>query len=65
MMWLPLSWIIEHWVGAFHAVVRTLGIVAAHFLWPESRFVAIPAVIVAVYLVSIIVLAKRDRAAKR
>ena len=65
MMWLPVSWIIDHWVGTFHAVVRTLGIVAAYFLWPESRFVTIPAVIVAVYLVSIIALVKRSRAVRR
>jgi hypothetical protein len=24
LMWLPLSWIIDHWVGIFHAIVRTL-----------------------------------------
>ena len=23
LMWLPLSWVIQHWVGVFHAVTRT------------------------------------------
>ncbi len=59
LMWMPLSWIIQHWVGYFHAIVRTLGIVAAWYLFPEHRFVVIPAIIVAVYLVSIIALELR------
>jgi hypothetical protein len=64
MMWLPLSWIIEHWVGVFHAVTRTVLIVAAWYLFPGERFVAIPAVIVAIYLVSIAVLVQRRTALK-
>lgn len=27
LMWLPLSWIIQHWVGTFHAVARTVPLV--------------------------------------
>jgi hypothetical protein len=28
MMWVPLSWMIKHWVGLFHAIVRTVLVVA-------------------------------------
>ena len=59
LMWLPFSGLIQHWVGLFHGVVRTVGIVAVWYLLPEARFVAVPAVIVAVYLATIAVLARR------
>jgi hypothetical protein len=59
LMWMPLSALIQHWVGYFHTIARTVGIVAVWYLFPDMRFVAIPAVIVAVYLVSIFVLEKR------
>lgn len=59
LMWIPLSWILQHWVGLFHAVARTLLIVAAWLLLPDLRFVAIPALIVLVYLISILALATR------
>lgn len=61
LMWLPLSWTIQHWVGIFHAVSRTLGIVIAWYVFPQHRFVAIPVVIVAIYLVTIFILEKRWR----
>ena len=32
LMWLPLSWIIDHWVGIFHALVRTITILALWYL---------------------------------
>ncbi len=59
LMWLPFSAMAGHWVGLFHTITRTLFLVAAWYLFPEHRFVALPAVIVAVYLVSIIALARR------
>ena len=59
LMWIPFSWIIQHWVGLFHGVARTLLIVAAWYLFPQHRFVVIPAIIVAIYLVTITVLARR------
>ena len=59
LMWLPFSGLIRHWVGLFHGVVRTVGIVAVWYLLPDARFVAVPAVVVAVYLVTIVVLARR------
>lgn len=58
-MWLPFSWIIQHWIGTFHAVTRTLLIVAAWYYFPEHRFVAIPLVILVIYAVSIVVLERR------
>jgi hypothetical protein len=62
LMWLPLSWIIQHWVGIFHAVARTLLVTAAWYLAPHQRFVVIPAVIVGLYGVTIIILEQRWRA---
>ena len=62
LMWMPFSWIIRHWVGYFHAVTRTLGLVVAWYLWPDHRFVVLPAIIVAVYAVTLVVLARRKRA---
>ncbi len=61
LMWVPFSWMIKHWVGLFHGITRTILVVAAWYLFPEHRFVAIPAVIVAIYLVSIYALATRPR----
>lgn len=63
LMWLPMSWIIEHWVGVFHAVARTALVTAAWFLYPTQRFTVIPAVVVAVYAVTLVVLDRRWRAA--
>ena len=59
LMWLPFSAMAGHWVGYFHAIARTLLLVAAWYLFPGYRFVALPAVIVAVYIVSMIALARR------
>ncbi|MBT3136782.1 hypothetical protein KL866_17110 [Alteromonas sp. ALT199] len=59
LMWMPLSWAIEHWVGYFHTLARTFGIVVAWYLFPEARVEAISAVIVAVYIVSLITLERR------
>lgn len=59
LMWVPLSWILQHWVGLFHAISRTVLVTAAWFLFPDHRFVVIPAAIVVVYLISIFALATR------
>ena len=61
LMWVPFSWIIQHWVGLFHGISRTVLVVAAWYLFPRHRFVVIPAVIVAIYLVSIYALLTRKR----
>ena len=60
-MWLPFSWIIQHWIGVAHTVGRTLLIVAAWFIWPTQRLTVIPALIVAVYLFTMLVLEGRWR----
>ena len=59
LMWVPFSWMIQHWIGIFHAVTRTVLIVVAWYLFPKQRFVVIPAIIVVIYLISIYVLATR------
>lgn len=59
LMWIPLSWILQHWVGLFHAIARSILVTLAWFLFPGHRFILIPVVIVAVYVVSIIALAAR------
>jgi ethanolamine transporter EutH len=59
LMWVPFSGLIRHWVGLFHGVTRTIGIVAVWHLLPEARFVAVPVVIVATYLATIFVLVRR------
>ena len=59
MMWIPMTWIIQHWVGVGHAVARTLLVVALWYLLPEERFVAIPFAIVGLYVVTIAILVRR------
>lgn len=65
LMWIPFSWIIQHWVGIFHTVTRTVLVTAAWYLAPHHRFVVIPAVIVGIYLVTIVILEQRWRAVRR
>jgi hypothetical protein len=64
-MWLPIAWLIGHWIGYVHAGIRTLTLVAAWYLFPEHRFVVIPLVIIAIYAVTIVVLEHRWRALTR
>jgi hypothetical protein len=61
LMWLPFSWIIGHWIGTFHALARTALVTASWYLFPNFRFIAVPAVIVAIYAVTIVVLEARWR----
>lgn len=62
LMWLPLSWTLQHWIGIFHGVSRTVLVLAAWYAFPDHRFVVIPAIIVAIYAVTIFVLERRWRA---
>ena len=62
LMWVPLSGMIQHWVGLFHGISRTVLVLAAWYLFPDARFVVIPAVIVGIYLITIYVLNKRFNA---
>lgn len=61
LMWLTLSGIIQHWVGYFHSIARTTLVMTAWFAFPNHRFTIIPAIIVAIYLVTIYALAIRQR----
>jgi len=61
IMWLPFSWIIQHWVGLFHGVVRTGLVVALWYLLPDHRFVAIPFAIVLMYVATLIILNNRPK----
>jgi hypothetical protein len=61
LMWLPFGWMIQHWVGTFHAVTRTVFCLVAWYAFPSQRFVVIPAVIVVIYLVTIAALVRRKR----
>ena len=65
LMWLPLSWILQHWIGIFHGVARTALVLGAWYAFPERRFVVIPLVIVGLYLVTIVVLEQRWRGLRR
>jgi hypothetical protein len=65
LMWISHSWIIQHWVGIFHTVARTILVTAAWYIAPRHRFVVIPAIIVVVYGVTIVILERRWRAIRR
>lgn len=64
LMWLPLSWIIDHWIGIFHSLVRTISVLTLWYLFPEERFVFIPLAIVVIYVISIIILSNRYKKEK-
>lgn len=61
LMWLPFSWIIKHWVGIFHAIVRTVSVLILWYILPELRFVVIPFAIVLIYVATIIILKNRKK----
>lgn len=61
LMWLPFSWIINHWVGIFHSLIRTFLVLLLWYGLPEHRFVAIPFGIVIIYIVTIIILKNRKK----
>lgn len=58
-MWLPFSWIVKHWVGLFHAIVRTVVVLILWYLLPDLRFVAIPFAIAGIYIFTLIILNRR------
>lgn len=61
LMWIPLSWIIRHWVGLFHTISRTILVLILWYLLPEYRFISIPFAIVFIYIITMIVLNNRPR----
>ncbi|WP_394201963.1 DUF7010 family protein [Shewanella waksmanii] len=64
LMWLPISWSLEHNVGIIHTVLRTVLIVIAWYVFPEQRFIVIPFVIVFVYAISLYQLLSRYQQVK-
>jgi hypothetical protein len=62
LMWLPLSWIIKHWVGIFHTLIRTITVLTLWYILPEHRFIAIPFAIVLIYIITLIILKNRKKA---
>ena len=65
LMWLPFSWIINHWVGIFHATFRTTIVLLLWYLLPEHRFIAIPFAIVLIYIITIVILKSRRHKEKK
>lgn len=61
LMWLPISWIIQHWIGLVHGVARTIAVLLVWHLFPDHRFLAVPTVIVLLYVFAISVLENRWR----
>lgn len=61
IMWLPFSWIIKHWIGIFHSVVRTVVVLLLWYAFPEHRFVTIPFAIVLIYIVTLLILKNRKK----
>ncbi|MFY8352390.1 DUF7010 family protein [Pseudoalteromonas sp. SSM20] len=61
LMWLPLSWTLQHPLGVIHTVTRTVSLVILWYLFPEDRFVVLPFDIVIIYLFSIYQLYTRWR----
>ena len=61
LMWFPFSWIVQHWVGVFHTLTRTILILILWYLLPEYRFITIPFGIVLIYMVTILILSGRKK----
>lgn len=63
--WVVFGWVIGHPMGLVHAVLRTALVTAAWWAFPEARIGAVGAAVVVAYAYSIVVLARRPRAAYR
>ena len=61
LMWFPFSWMIKHWVGVFHSVIRTSAVLLLWYLLPQHRFVVIPFAIVIIYISTLIILRFRGK----
>lgn len=51
--WIVYSWIIQHPVGIIHSILRTILVILAWYLFPESRIFGVGIAIVIVYIISI------------
>ena len=61
LMWLPFSWIIKHWIGIFHTLIRIIAVLTLWYILPEFRFIAIPFAIVLIYIITLIILKNRKK----
>ena len=62
LMWIPLSAIINHWVGYAHFTLRVVGTLALWYAFEDHRFVTIPFWTVMVYLATLPILLRRNSA---
>ena len=62
MMWLPISWTLEHNVGLIHTISRTVLCLVTWLIFPELSYVLIPFIIVAIYIISLYQLVNRYKA---
>lgn len=58
--WVVFSWVIGHPVGIVHAVMRTLLVTAAWWLFTDVRIAAVAAAVVVAYVYAIAILASRS-----
>lgn len=65
LMWVPMTWSLNHWIGMAHAFLRTLTVLVLWYVMPNDRFVAIPFAIVILYIVAIVIMEKRWRTVNR
>ena len=59
LLWIIFGWIIQHPIGLFHGIARTVLVLAAWIAFPTQRFTLIPAIVVVMYAITIAVLARR------
>lgn len=64
LMWLQLSWIIQHPIGWIHTLVRTALITLSWFLAPNHQYTVVPLIVIFCYLFTIPVLELRWRRLK-
>lgn len=57
--WIVFSWIVQHPVGIVHAILRTVLVTSAWWLFPDHRVSAVAAGVVTAYAYSVCVLATR------
>ena len=57
--WIVYSWIVQHPVGLVHAILRTGLVVTAWSVFPDRRMLAVPAVIVFAYLITLVIMVRR------
>jgi hypothetical protein len=57
--WIVYSWIIQHPIGLIHAIWRTGLVVSAWVAFPEDGLLAVPVVIVIVYVISLVLMNRR------